>query len=151
VCFVLCLILFFSFHLNRSPDVSADNLPNALVSNRWQKRVAALKIVDEKGLEIRSFKAYPQLLASNHIPERYWFTRTLANSQSSATYRDLLNFLDDPNRNVLTMAFYALGQRGNRQAAGEIITKIEESNDWYSQWYAYKALRSLGWKQTKLK
>jgi hypothetical protein len=151
ICFVLCLVLFLSFHLNRSPDVSTDNLPNALTSNRWQKRVAALKIVDEKGLEIRNFKAYPQLLASNHIPERYWFIRTLANSRSSATYRDLLNFLDDPHRNVLTMAFYALGQRGNKQAVSEIINKIETSNDWYSQWYAYKALRSLGWKQTKLK
>jgi hypothetical protein len=151
ICFALCLILFFSFHLNRSPDVSIKNLPNALNSDRWQKRVAALKIVDEKGLEIRSFQAYPKLLASTYIPERYWFIRTLANSRSSATYRDLLNFLDDPHPNVLTMAFYALGQRGNRQAISGIINKIETSNDWYSQWYAYKALRSLGWKQTKLK
>ena len=147
----MCLILFFSFHLNRSPDISIDNLPNALTSDRWQERVAALKLVDKKGLEIRNFKAYPKLLASNYIPERYWFIRTLANSRSSATYRDLLNFLDDPNRNVLTMTFYALGQRGNRQAISEIINKIQTSNDWYSQWYAYKALRSLGWKQTKSK
>jgi hypothetical protein len=151
ICFVMCLILFFHFHLNRSPDVSIKNLPNALTSDRWQKRIAALKIVDEKGLEIKSFQAYPKLLASTYMPERYWFIRTLANSRSSATYRDLLNFLDDPHPNVLTMVFYALGQRGNRQAISEIINKIETSDDWYSQWYAYKALRSLGWKQTKLK
>jgi hypothetical protein len=149
ICFVICLILFFSFHLNRSPDVSINNVPDALNSDRWQKRVAALKLIDEKGLEIRSFKAYPKLIASTHVPERYWFIKTLGNSRSSATYRDLLNFLDDPNRNVLTMTFYALGQRGNRQAISEIINKIETSNDWYSQWYAYKALRALGWKQTK--
>ena len=151
ICFVMCLILFFHFQLNRSPDVSIKNLPNALTSDRWQKRVAALKIVDEKGLEIKNFQAYPKLLASTYIPERYWFIRTLAHSRSSATYRDLINFLDDPHPNVLTMVFYALGQRGNRQAIIEIINKIETSNDWYSQWYAYKALRSLGWKQTKLK
>lgn len=149
--FVLCLILFFSFHLNRSPYISIDNLPNALISDRWQERAAALKLVDEKGLEIKNFEAYPKLLAGNHIAERYWFIRTLANSRSPATYRDLLNFLDDPNRNVLTMAFYALGRRGNRQAISEIFNQIETSNDWYSQWYAYKALRSLGWKQTKSK
>jgi hypothetical protein len=150
ICFALCLILFFSFHLNRSPDVSIKNLPNALASDRWQKRVAALKIIDEKGLEISSFQAYPKLLASTYIPERYWLMRTLANSRSSSTYRDILKFFDDPHPNVLTMAFYALGQRGNRQAISEIINKIETSNDWYGQWYAYKALRSLGWRQTKL-
>ena len=151
ICFVICLILFFSFHLNRGPDVSINNLTNALSSDRWQKRVAALKLIDEKGLEIRNYQAYPKLLASTNNSERYWFIKTLGNSRSSATYRDLLGFLDDPDRNVLTMTFYALGQRGNRHAISKIINKIETSNDWYNQWYAYRALRSLGWKQTKLK
>jgi hypothetical protein len=149
--FALCLILFLSFHLNRSFEDSINNLPDALNSDRWQKRVAALKMIDQKGLEIGDFQAYPKLLASTSIPERYWFIRTLANSRSAATYRDLLNFLNDPHPNVLRMAFYALGQRGNRQAVAEIIEKIETSNNWYSQWYGYRALRSLGWKQTKLK
>jgi hypothetical protein len=150
ISFGLCLILFLSFHLNRSFEDSIKSLPDALNSDRWQKRVAALKIIDKKGLEISSFQAYPKLLASTYIPERYWFIRTLANSRSVATYRDLLNFLNDPHPNVLTMTFYALGQRGNRQAIGEIIEKIETSNNWYSQWYGYRALRSLGWRQTKL-
>jgi hypothetical protein len=151
ISFGLCLILFLSFHLNRSFEDSIKSLPNALNSDRWQKRVAALKMIDEKGLEISDFQAYPKLLASTYIPERYWLIRTLANSRSAATYRDLLNFLNDPHPNVLTMTFYSLGQRGNRQAIGEIIEKIETSNNWYIQWYGYRALRSVGWKQTKLK
>ncbi|MGD9227527.1 MAG: HEAT repeat domain-containing protein, partial [Desulfobacterales bacterium] len=149
IIFALCLILFLSFHLDRSFENSIKNLPDALNSGRWQKRVAALKVIDEKGLEISSFQAYPKLLASTYIPERYWFIRTLASSRSAATYRDLLNFLNDPHPNVLSMAFYALGQRGNKQAIAEIIEKIETSNNWYTQWYGYRALRSLGWKQTK--
>jgi hypothetical protein len=149
--FALCLILFLSFHLNRSFEDSIKNLPDALNSDRWQKRVAALKIIDEKGLEISSFQAYPKLLASTYIPERYWLIRTLANSRSAATYRDLLYYLNDPHPNVLTMVFYALGQRGNKQAIAEIMEKIETSNNWYTQWYGYRALRALGWKQTKLK
>jgi HEAT repeat protein len=47
------------------------------------------------------------------------------------------------------MAFYALGQRGDRRAVNEIIKRVETSDDWYNQWYAYNALRSLGWKQTR--
>ena len=150
-CFIMCLILFFSFHLNRGRDVSIDDLPNALRSDRWQKRVAALKLIDEKKLEIKNFQVYHKLMVSTNNSERYWFIKTLGNSQSTATYNDLLGFLDATDRNVLTMTFYALGKRGNRQAISQILNKIETSNDWYSQWYAYQALRSLGWKQSTSK
>jgi len=53
--------------------------------------------------------------------------------------------------NVVSMAFYALGQRGDRQAIKEILTRIETSKHWYNQWYAYRALRRLGWKQSRPK
>jgi hypothetical protein len=150
VCFILCLILIFSFHLNRSRNVSAENIATALNSDRWQNRVAALKIIEKKGLEIKQFQAYPRLLANPHITERYWIVRTLAGSRDPATYKDLLSFLNDSHPNVLSMALYALGKRGNKRAINKIIPIIETSNDWYSQWYAYRALRALGWRQTKL-
>jgi len=150
LCFTLCLVVIFSFHLNRSRDVSVKNLAVALSSERWQNRVAALKIIEKKGLEVKQFQAYPRLLTSPHIAERYWIVRTLANSRNPATYRDLLNFLNDTHPNVFSMALYALGKRGNKQAINKIIPIIETSNDWYNQWYAYKALRALGWRQTKL-
>jgi len=70
-------------------------------------------------------------------------------SGQSETFKDLLSFLDDPHPNVVSMAFYALGQRGDRRAVNEIIKRVETSDDWYNQWYAYKALRRLGWKQAK--
>jgi hypothetical protein len=146
---LLCSSLILAFHLNRSREISLSGLAEALNSNRWRTRVAALKTIDEKGLEIKQFQAYPQLLTSANIAERYWFTRTLANSRSPSTYRDLLQLLDDPHPNVLTMACYALGKRGNRQAVGNIIHTIERSEDWYSQWYAYNALKALGWRQKK--
>jgi hypothetical protein len=150
LCFILCLIVIFSFHLNRSRDVSAKNLAVALSSDRWQNRVAALKIIERKGLEVKQFQAYPRLLTSPHIAERYWLVRTLANSRNPATYRDLISFLNDTHPNVFSMALYALGKRGNKQAISKIIPIIETSNDWYNQWYAYKALRALGWRQTQL-
>ena len=149
-CFILCLILIFSFHLNRSRDVSEENIATALNSDRWQNRVAALKIIEKKGLEIKQFQAYPRLLASPYITERYWIVRTLAGSRDPVTYKDLLSFLNDSHPNVLSMALYALGKRGNKRAINKIISMIETSNDWYNQWYAYRALRALGWRQKKL-
>jgi HEAT repeat protein len=61
----------------------------------------------------------------------------------------LLTLLDDPHPNIVSMAFYSLGQRGNRQAVPKIMKKIETSDHWYNQWYAYRALKSLGWRQSE--
>ena len=35
-----------------------------------------------------------------------------------------------------------------RGAVDELLKRIKESDNWYDQWRAYKALKALGWKQT---
>ena len=94
-------------------------------------------------------KAAKLLRDSSYIAERYWLARTLGNSRNPATYDDLLHFLNDPHPNVVTMALHAIGKRGNRDMADEIMHIITTTDNWYIQWYAYKALRSIGWRQTK--
>ena len=113
--------------------------------------MGALKIIDKNNLEINQFISYPELLISTQIAERYWLVRTLGNSKSPATYNDLLLFLNDPHPNVRTMAIYAMGKRGGQDEIDDIMQVITTSDNWYTQWYAYKALRSLGWRQVKLK
>ncbi len=151
LCFVVGIVLMFAFQFNRGRDVSVQNIAAALESDRWQTRVAALRVIDEKGLEINRFQTYPKLLTSAHIAERYWLARALAKSRSPATFTDLMVFLKDAHPNVVTMALYAIGKRGNREAIDKIMPIIATSDDWYSQWYAYRALRSIGWRQTKSK
>jgi hypothetical protein len=151
LCFVVCITMMFVFQFNRGRNISAENLLEALTSKDWQTRVAALKFIDEKGLEISRFKSYPQLLAKSHIAERYWLAKTLGNSENPATYDDLLNFLNDPHPNVVSMALYAIGKRGNRDVVDKILQLIATTDSWYIQWYAYRALRSIGWRQTKSK
>lgn len=36
-----------------------------------------------------------------------------------------------------------------RGPVDELLKKIKESDNWYDQWRAYKALRALGWKQSR--
>ena len=150
---ILCLIvgvsILISFQYMRETNIELKEVPQALASESWPERVAALRIIERKRMEVSSYQPYPRLLTSPHIPERYWLVRGLAVSRRPQTYRDLLAFLDDPHPNVVSMAFYGLGQRGDWRAVNEILTKIKTSEHWYNQWYAYKALRALGWKQKK--
>jgi hypothetical protein len=63
----------------------------------WETRVAALKLIEQKKLEVGDFEAYPRLMKSRHVAERYRFVRTLGSSRRTSTHRDLLSFLDDRN------------------------------------------------------
>jgi hypothetical protein len=148
-CLIVGLSILIPFLYMRGASSELENVPQALASESWQERVAALRIIEQKGLEISSFQHYPRLLTSPHIAVRYWLVRGLAVSRRPETYKDLLAFLDDPHPNVVSMAFYGLGQRGNWRAVSEILNRIKTSDHWYNQWYAYKALRTLGWKQKK--
>jgi hypothetical protein len=151
ICLVIGMALFAVFSHSRVRSGEVRDVAAALESERWQERAATLKLIEKGGMEVGDFPAYRGMLKSPHIPVRYWLARALAVSRKPETYDDLLGFLDDPHPNVVSMAFYALGKRGEKSAIGLILHRIEASHHWYVQWYAYKALRRLGWKQTGLK
>jgi hypothetical protein len=148
---VLCLFLGTALFFYVKGGVKEESIDpaRALASDQWETRVAALKLIEQKKLEVGDFEAYPRLLKSPHIAERYWLVHALGSSRRTGTYRDLFSFLNDPNAGVVSMAFYSLGQRKDSRAIPEILKRIETSGDWYNQWYAYRALRNLGWKQSR--
>ena len=149
MCLLSGIVVLVYFQLNRGGNIDLNNISQALQSENWPIRVAALKRIHQEKLEIGDYRAYPQLLKSRILQERYWFVKTLGLSRRSGTYEDLLTFLNDKNTNVRCMAFYSLGRRRNPSAIKPILTRIKISDNWYSQMYAYNALRSLGWKQKK--
>jgi len=151
LCFLLGIALLGHLHHSTEKKIEVKDLADTVESERWQERVAALKFMREHGLDVGNFQGYKGMLKSPHIAERYWLARVLGVSRRPETYPDLLAILDDPHPNVVSMAFYALGQRGDMRAIREIRERIETSDDWYNQWYAYKALRALGWKQSRLR
>jgi len=149
ICLVVGISVLIYFQSNRSRGIADQDISKFLSSNHWRTRVAALKLIAQKKLEITGYPSYP-LLQKNLPPrERYWLVRTLAFSQRPETLRDLLEFMNDDNLNVRTMALYSLGLRRDPRAIRPILKKIKASDNWYDQMYAYKALRSLGWKQKR--
>lgn len=151
VCFSIGASLWVPLYQDKGAPVDAKGLAVALESERLQERVAALQVMLKKRMEIGNIRAYGKIMTSAHIVERYWFVRVLGASRKPESYRDLLTFLDDPQPNVAGMAYFALENRKNKRAVTEIIKRIKTIDHWYVQWYAYKALRALGWKQTRSK
>jgi len=151
LCFVIGLTVLGTFHYSRVKTDEVKNVAEALESELWQKRVAALKRIEQRGMEISDFRTYRTMFKSPRISERYWLVKALGASRKPETYKDLLGFLDDPHPTVVSMAFHALGRRGDRRAVKEILARINTSHHWYNQRHAYNGLKKLGWKQTKLK
>ena len=148
-CMLIGLLLFMPMLDAKTIAVTPETIPSALAADQWTHRVAALRYIEEHKLDIADYPAYRQLLGSPLVVERYWLARAMASSRSEATYHQLLQLIRDGHLNVTCQAFYALGRRGRKAAIEPIKERISVSNHWYTQWYGYRALRRLGWHQTR--
>ena len=151
LCLITGIIISVIYNYNADRKVNENNLSESLNSAHWQDRVTALKIIDRKKLNIVSYGEYKKFLSSPHIPVRYWLAKSLGQNRNPGTCKDLLKLLDDPCPNVVCMAYQSLGKRGEKGSIREILKRIKISGHYYEQWYAYRALRSLGWNQAELK
>jgi hypothetical protein len=147
LCVIAGLSVLIPLRFENEKYFEADELAAALNSDDWQYRLEALKDILAKRIDIAQFPSHSRLIYSPHIPERYWLARAMSVSRSPDTYQELLRLLDDSNFNVVYSALYALGRRGEKKAIPVILRQIEISDNWYVQQYAYKALKSLGWRQ----
>ncbi len=149
LCFGAGMALLTAIAFDGHEEMPGKTLNERLESGNARERIQALQGILEKPVEISDFEVYQRLLQSPAIPDRYWLAKSLAFSRNPKTFADLLALLDDPSPNVASMAYWALGLRGDRGAIPEILKRLPQSTDWYNQWYAYKALRNLGWTQSK--
>lgn len=145
--FVIGVLMLVPIYRANSMIIDMSNLGNILGSDNRLERIAALRLITEKGLDITEYEEYANNIESSYVPELYWAAKALGNSPSPKAFDDLIAFLDSPYSNVVCMAYYSLGRKGDKRAVDIILSGIKTSNHWYSQWYAYRALRDLGWKQ----
>jgi hypothetical protein len=151
LCFMIGMVFLLPLYLDQGEKMDEKDLAKAIESERWQTRMAALNFLEEKRMEISRFPAYKRMLSSHSILERCSLARALSVSRKEGTLKDLILLLDDPSPNVAALAFYALGERGDSRVINEIIKRIETSDYWHAQLYAYHALMRLGWRQTASK
>ena len=119
-----------------------------LQADSWQTRVAGLREVADRHLDLSRLVDYQPFLTSPHPAIRYWTASALGHSSGLQAYSDLKTMLSDRHPNVVCQALSALAVRGSRQALPDMIKIVKTSTHWYVQWYAYRALGNLGWNQT---
>ena len=132
-----------------SKPIAQADIIGLLNSGDWQIRTAALKKISDDGMGIDQFMDQIDYSKFYHIPEKYWFARALSQSRNEKTIITLHKYLQEPYPNVVCMALYSLGKRNHRASNDLILELIQSSRQWYIQWYAYKALRRIGWAQPK--
>ena len=122
------LLVFLAFSASDTESLSDPQiLSKAITSDHLHSRIAALKYILRNKIDIAGFPAYPSMLNSRHIPERYWLAKALGVSRTPETRKALYRLLDDPHFNVVCMAIDSLGRRGNRADIPRILGKMETS------------------------
>jgi hypothetical protein len=149
ICFVAGLGALFYFDWSRSMEIEKARVWDALASECRQKRVAALKLVNQERMDLTTFQDYRALLSSPHVSERIWAVKALGVSSKPKSFNHLVSLMNDPHPNVVSAVYSALSRRGDTRAVPLIIQKIKTSHHWYSQWHGYNALKALGWWQGK--
>ncbi|MCG6878016.1 MAG: HEAT repeat domain-containing protein [Deltaproteobacteria bacterium] len=151
LCAIVCLItgvmLLMLLRQNHEWKGRQNDPGRALISDERQERLGALKHIYKDHQNISRFSAYKAVLTSPDTAERYWLAKALGSSRNDETYPDLLALLKDPSPVVVCAAISSLGHRGEKKAVPNILKQLRESQHPYVQWYAYKALKALGWKQ----
>jgi HEAT repeats len=135
---------------NLAPVVTYDNFQSALQSRHSRDRLAALEFMTKNWVAAGEFRDLVAPVSQGSPAERMRLARLLGAGRHAEDVTLLAGMLSDPHPNVVCMALQALARRGNEASITAIMQTLETSNHWYVQWYAYRALKSLGWHQTRL-
>jgi hypothetical protein len=147
ICLLAGILMMLPLVGGNNPPPQKDGIMLQLASGNWRKQVASLKGLAEQKQTWEFTPQNTKLSTSPLIPVRYWLARALAYSRGELTHATLIRLMDDPQPIVSCQALFSLGVRKKRTTVRTILDKIERSDDWYVQWYAFNALKALGWRQ----
>ncbi len=145
ICILILFVLFAGSVDNKNH--SPEEIAAMLASEDSTARIQALRYIVDHKMDVTLFPEYEYLIRNGSIPERYWIAKSLSIRDTGKNQEALLTLLHDKHFNVVCMALYSMGKLGKKGDIPIILDTIKTSRNWYVQWYAYKALRNLGWQQ----
>jgi len=149
ICLCIGIALFIPMYGIKTVDLNASEIAGKMQTDQWQDQVTALREISVKGLEITDYQDYIDMKDSPYVPVRYWLIKALGISKKQEIRDELFDFMDDPYPNIVCQALEAIGQRGDKRDAEIIVQRTKESPSLYVQFNAYRAMKDLGWRQTR--
>jgi hypothetical protein len=149
--FTVGMAFLIPLHWHRIEAPGKAELPAALATPDWHRRLGALRLIYDRRLGLHAYGDYEPLIASPQVPVRYWLAQALGVGRNPNGRADLLTLLQDPHANVVCAALNALGLQRDRRTQPQILERLRTSDHWYVQMYAYRALKAVGWVQPKSK
>lgn len=147
LCLIAGLALWWLLWIPGSLPDQTDELLDVLENGHRNEQLAALDTLSRQRVDMTKMSVYLDLIQSPDIAVRYKMARSLGFHQHRQSREGVEHLLKDSNPNVRCMALQSLGRLGHSDDIQLILKTIRESNHWYVQYYAYKALRRLGWVQ----
>lgn len=150
LCFGLLMTGIAWLNQDELPNTDAATFDQPLGVMKPRQQAAVLKSAVHRRMDLGTV-LLDDRLKTECVVVRYWLARALAFSRDPSSRDRLLALARDPQVNVACMALHALGRRGDSGVIPEIQRILRGSGRWYVQGYAYRALRRLGWRQTRFR
>jgi hypothetical protein len=157
---LLCFVFWAGVILYLGPPpptrIDADRAAAAIRDGSRKERIAALRYIEGEKLDVGRFEGYQRLLDTTDPAQLYWLVRTLGGSRDPAAGIALFRFLNSDSAYIVCKAMASIarqaekqGDLARRRTRNMLVRKMETADNWYIQFSAYKAARSLGWMPEK--
>ncbi len=147
LCLIVGVALWWMLWIPGSLPDQTDELVSVLKNGHPNEQLAVLETLAHQRIDLTKIPFYQNLLQSPDIAVRYKVAQSLGSHRHRQSRESAEHLLKDSNPNVRCMALQSLGRLGDSDDIQLILKTIRESNHWYVQYYAYRALRRLGWVQ----
>ena len=152
LCFIFWLAVMTALDIPKVAEMNRSLAATAIREGNRKERIAALRYINKKRLDITEFKGYRHLAATPDFAQRYWLIKNLGNSRNPVSNGIIYQFLNSKSDYIICKAMAAIADRihagdvlSRKRYLKLVLAKMQTTDNWYVQFYAYKAARRMGW------
>ncbi len=152
LCFIFWICVMLALDAPAADTLTRDQAAAAIRDGTRKERIVALRFIHDNRLDIAGFPGYQKLLTTTDFAQRYWLVSNLGNSRAPEATRAIFRFLESDSAYIICKAIAAIADRfenldGKTQESYRevVLEKMQSTDNWYVQFYAFKDSRRLGW------
>lgn len=152
LCFVFWTGVMTVMDIPKVTELTRDRAAAAIREGTRKERLAALRYIHKKRLDITAFQGYRDLVSAPDLAQRYWLINSLGTSPNPLATDIIYPFLESKSAYIVCKAIAAAADQvrtgdalSRQRYLNLILEKMQSADNWYVQFYAYKAAGRMGW------